>query len=393
MDDTGDAVTPTISPAPTFSSKAVEEGNSRLVAYLGSWQSCPSDTQVSKYTHIIISFAVSYKYSPGRNICSQTCEISDPAVCDNKVDTDLIANWKAAGKKVLLSFGGAGMGSTGNFDNDCWEYCYGRETQVIDRLVEISNNLGLDGIDIDFEYHVTEKAAKFLNEVTVGLKNALPERSLVTHAPMDLEIEPGLPYYDEVLKVSGSALDFLMPQYYNGNIRPILEGIDGSKSSWRPNAIDHYTDLVDGIYGGDSTRVVFGFCIADCSDWNGDGWQASVVMTDLAKTYPCNGGAFFWVAEDDKDELWSTSVSSTIESLASEAQCQPRGIHANPKTPKPAPAPTSKPAPSDPSQHQTYTTGETGVESEGLYVNSGGSSRHRFFLAPCIGVAILFLAF
>ena len=78
------------------------------------------------------------------------------------------------------------MGGSWDGDvNDCWEYCYGRETQVVDRLVEINNNMGFDGIDLDFEYHITAKAVTFLNEVTTGLRSKLPAGSEITHAPMD----------------------------------------------------------------------------------------------------------------------------------------------------------------------------------------------------------------
>ncbi len=69
--------------------------------------------------------------------------------------------------------------------NDCWEYCYGRETQVVNRLVDIVNNMGLDGVDLDFEYDITPNAVTFLNQVTTGLKNQLPAGSEITHAPMD----------------------------------------------------------------------------------------------------------------------------------------------------------------------------------------------------------------
>lgn len=200
--------------------------------------------------------------------------------------------------------------------NDCWEYCYGRETQVVDRLVEIVNAMGLDGIDIDFEYHVTPQAETFLNQVTLGLRDKLPGGSEITHAPMDSDIVPGKPYYDNVLQVTGHLLDFLMPQYYNGIARPVTDTIynSGYGSS---SALAHYTNIVDGIYGGDSKRVVFGFCISDCGGTgsNANGSQASLVMSDLAKEYPCNGGAFFWVQEHDTNGLWSSVVASTIQSL------------------------------------------------------------------------------
>ena len=35
--------------------------------------------------------------------------------------------------------------------NDCWKYCFGRETQVVDRLVEIVKENNIDGVDIDYE--------------------------------------------------------------------------------------------------------------------------------------------------------------------------------------------------------------------------------------------------
>lgn len=35
--------------------------------------------------------------------------------------------------------------------NDCWLHCFGRETQVVDRLVQIVTQLNLDGVDIDYE--------------------------------------------------------------------------------------------------------------------------------------------------------------------------------------------------------------------------------------------------
>jgi hypothetical protein len=53
-------------------------------------------------------------------------------------NANLITNLHQAGKKVILSFGGAGMGGSWPGDvNDCWDYCYGREGQVVARVVEI----------------------------------------------------------------------------------------------------------------------------------------------------------------------------------------------------------------------------------------------------------------
>jgi hypothetical protein len=332
--------TPTTVPAPT----PIRADDSRLIAYLGNWQSCPTTAEVAKYTHIVIAFAVSYTWNPNKNVCSLTCDIAEPPICDNSPNPGLVSTWQAAGKKVILSFGGAGMGGSWAGDvNDCWEYCYGRETKVVNRLVQIVENLGLDGVDLDFEYHVTPKAVQFLNTVTTGLRNALPVGAEITHAPMDSDVIPGKPYFDSVLTVIGQQLDYLMPQYYNGYTRPAIDGISGTGAG-SMSALSHYNYLVNGIYGGDPRRLVFGFCISDCSGTgsNTNAQQASNVMADLAITHPCNGGAFFWVAEHDIGGGWSSNVGSTINSLAS-TNCSSSPTRAPHPTSSPSKTPTASP--------------------------------------------------
>ena len=183
------------SPTPPSPSPPSSGGlyDNRMIAYMGNWQACPTPQQVAAYTHIVIAFAVSYTWSPGKNICSETCEIATPPVCNNALNQHLIQDWQNAGKKVLLSFGGAGMGGSWDGNNDCWEYCFGREEQVIDRVSEIVIDMGLDGVDIDYEYYYEDgqnnspfskgaEAQHFLTEITVGLKDRLGPESIITHA-------------------------------------------------------------------------------------------------------------------------------------------------------------------------------------------------------------------
>ena len=354
------ARSPTVVPAPT----PIHEDETRLIAYLGNWQACPTTDQLAAYTHIVIAFAVSYTWSPDKNICSATCAIETPPVCNNGSNQALIDEWRSLGKKVILSFGGAGMGGSWDGDpNDCWEYCYGRESAVTDNLVQIVNEMNLDGVDLDFEYHVTPAATIFLNQVTTGLKNKLAPGSEVTHAPMDSDIMPGKPYYDDVLKVTGHQLDFLMPQYYNGFTRPAIDGVDGTGAG-SISALWHYANIVNDIYGGDAKRMVFGFCINACSGTgsNANAMQASTVMTDLANTYACNGGAFFWVVNDDTAGSWSSTVGSTLNNLASANQCS-----SLPNTNQPTQAPTKPPTLSlptmNPSKFPTQAPTKTPTKS------------------------------
>jgi chitinase len=191
-------------------------------SYLGNWQSCPSAQQLAQYTHVVIAFAKSYTWSSAKNICSTTCQIETPPICNSAPNPSLISDLQQAGKKVILSFGGAGMGGSWDGVNDCWEYCFGRENQVVDRLVDIVAELGLDGVDLDYEYFYEDnqngsgftkgsEAVQFLTQVTSGLKQKLPTGAIVTHAPMDADMVPGTDYFT-LLRGLSSSLDFLMPQ-------------------------------------------------------------------------------------------------------------------------------------------------------------------------------------
>merc|ERR1711907_903392 len=342
---------PAVAPIAPLPTDGQHHDTERLIAYLGNWHGCPTDEQMAQYTHVVIAFAVSYTWSPGKNVCSETCEIATPAVCGNSARPDLIQKWNDAGKKIILSFGGAGMGGSWAGDaNDCWDYCFGRETQVVDRLTEIVNDMGLDGVDIDYEYFYENnqsgsgfskgaEAQKFLKEATVGLRNANPVGFELTHAPMEPDIEPGSAYFELLKEISGT-LDFLMPQYYNGYVYAY---------SNFPSALNHYNTLTNILFGGDASKIVFGFCIGDCGNFNLDGYQASEVMEKLTEEYPCNGGAFFWVVNDDTNGQWSKPLKEQL--IANSMVCSD-GDDSNPvstpvanPTNPPVVDPTSPPVP------------------------------------------------
>lgn len=351
----GPAPTQPTTPAPVPPTPPVTSSEeNRMIAYLGNWQACPTTEQLAQYTHIVIAFAVSYTWAPGKNNCSPTCQIGMPPICGNSANPGLLSQLKAQGKKIIVSFGGAGMGGSWAGDqNDCWEYCYGREAQVVDRLTAIVNALDADGVDIDYEYFYEDnqngsgfskgvQAQNFLTQVTVGLRNSLHDGAEITHAPMDVDLEPHKAYY-QLLKDISHTLDFIMPQYYNGITRPALDGLDGTGVG-STSALSHYTTIVNEFFGGDATKMVFGFCISDCSGTssNANGNQAAQVMIDLSESYGCNGGAFFWVADHDRTGSWSSTVN---QAMASSTSCS--------GTPNVTPSPTDAPqtpAPTDPPQ-------------------------------------------
>ena len=233
-------------------------------------------------------------------------------------------------------------------NNNCWDYCFGKEDQLSTSLVNIVDNQNFDGIDIDYEYcydinglqsgrcsqrsnlYTDAKAQTFLDSLTSMLRmklNALQDsngysrgRYELTHAPMDSDLSSTNSKYYQILKSRRDDLDFLMPQFYNGVTRP---GIDGVVSSGvgSMSAVSLFSNLANDLFG-EPNKVIFGFCISDCSSTgsNVNGNTAAQVISDLKAynggEFSCNGGAFFWVAQHDSDSSWSDRVLQEVSATA-----------------------------------------------------------------------------
>jgi hypothetical protein len=280
------------------------------------------------------------------------------------------------------------MGGSWSGDvNDCWDYCFGKEASVVNQLSTIVNSQNFDGVDIDYEYFYEDspanrpswnkgtEAINFLRQVTTGLRAALPAGSIVTHAPMDSDLQQGGGYYN-VLKQVSSSLDFLMPQYYNGITRPAIDGISNSGAG-QVSALSNYNMLVNDLFGGEegaSQKVVFGFCINDCSHTgsNVNAQQAASIMSELKNTYPCNGGAFFWVALHDTLGSWSSAVSAVIQGSGCNGHAPDAPTVTGPTvSPSPSPSSSCTGAPCSISGHCRSKWGHCGSSIE--YCNSGST--------------------
>merc|ERR1712113_356718 len=129
----------------------------------------------------------------------------------------------------------------------------------------------------------------------------MPAGKSLSHAPMDGDLSEGKPYYN-IIKTVASSVDYLLPQYYNGPFRP-------ANNLALP--IAHLQKLVSDCLDGDASKVLFCFCIADCSGTgsNIDGNKAAEIMRNVRMSFPQIGGAFFWGASDDGvDASWSTPL-------------------------------------------------------------------------------------
>ena len=310
-DTTADAPTETTNEPPMESTGDTTTGASvgeacvddhRVIAYVANWQECPTPAQYANWSHAILAFAVTYTWTPDGNVCDPTCQIGPVAGCNGKSMAELVSDLHAADVKVILSFGGAGMGGlwegTCGEMTKCWDACLDKTESIIDTLTGMVIDNDLDGIDIDYEYCLHDQAhIDWVSDLTTGLRAALDAlpgaHKLLTHAPMDHTLDAGDPYFS-IVEEHAEAFDFLMPQYYNGGMSPFepagLAAIE-----------QHYRALVDGPFGGDASRVVFGHCIEPGCAPVATQPAALEVSKEIESWYPNDGGVFYWAHPYETD--------------------------------------------------------------------------------------------
>ena len=239
------------------------------------------------------------------------------------------------------------------------DYCFGKEEHLSSSLVDIVQNQNFDGIDIDYEYcydiagaqsgrcgqrtglYSDTKAQTFLDSLTSKLRTKLDAlqasngynrgRYEITHAPMDIDVSGPNSKYFQILKARKNDLDFLMPQFYNGVTRPGVDGFAGTGAG-SMSAASLFDLIANGIFSDEPSKVIFGFCVSDCSGTgsNINGNAAVKVLSDL-KVYnqgkfSCNGGAFFWVALHDVNGSWSKLVLNEVSATAGCSSSSPPTI-------------------------------------------------------------------
>jgi len=279
----------------------------RVIGYQQGWQPC-FDFVNSKYTHIMIAFAVTYTGFSPTLVCSDVCTLlpDNIGICkDSNFNTPAgiakVKEWRDAGKKVMVSIGGDGQ-------DQCWDDpnssdlrlptgsnpCRDNLGALVDQLVLLVKDHQFDGVDINYEAGVGNEDTAFVKELTVALRQKLdsdpdvPKPQLISITPRDDAMESAgdstAQFFQSIQNDQAyrNSISWIQPQFYNGNRIVKTQGIDGANSGHQ-STWDIFDGLAKQLFGGDYSKVVFGFCAAGCDGHETTADEAKSVIGDIQK--------------------------------------------------------------------------------------------------------------
>jgi chitinase len=262
------------------------------------------------YTDVILGFLI-----PDPTV---TKLIADGGAFTDKLRSD-VRTLRAAGKNVLISVGGevnndpTWRGWTSAKYATCAENVPGLVSQIICWV----ENLGVNGVDIDFEdsdafvedgsggFVAGYNGIQFLSDLTSKLYQNLPPGSLITHAPQ-------IPYWDvnyhsapysQINGQAGQYITWYNTQFYNNSV---YDSNDASK-------VSRYLTAAEGI---SSTKLLMGVSIDPSHDEGAinpddiDDMTQNVIMP--LQSQLDLGGVMTWQFAYDNGGSWGTGIATAL---------------------------------------------------------------------------------
>ena len=193
---TSTGATPTPTPTPTA---APRPSGFKQIGYMPSWSGSVSSVQYQYLTHINYAFALPNSNGTLKPI-ENTAKLSS-----------LASTAHSRGVKVLLSIGGWNNGDDSAFETFAASST-GRTT-FVNSCVNVLNQYGLDGIDVDWEYPDPGTSATNYQNLMTQLCSAMHSRGKLCSAAVVAQGTTG----GGVTSTAFNAMDYIMIMAYDAN--------------------------------------------------------------------------------------------------------------------------------------------------------------------------------
>jgi chitinase len=236
----------------------------------------------------------------------------------------------AAGKTVLISFGGSGPNLTSGSYANCY---YNNMTGLVQAIVDFVNQYSFDGVDIDFEDTTafgngpgggTEQydGVQFLEQLTTDLGQQLSfPRNIITHAPQTPYFTStytanngfssyGNPPYAQIYYDVGQYIAWFNNQFYN---QECTTTDTSPQTSCASAFLSDYQNIVSNT-GLPPLLLVLGLpaCPSCAGGYLNSGDVTSLVEQLQGQYRNQFGGVMAWAA-DDADGSWNSEVWSALK--------------------------------------------------------------------------------
>tara|TARA_R110000868_G_scaffold318028_1_gene578786 strand:+ start:1428 stop:2408 length:981 start_codon:yes stop_codon:yes gene_type:complete len=279
--------------------------------YCGQSGSNLNDDDVNpRATHVILAFVNS---NPDGSVSYDDA---------HQPSTDLLAKWRNAGKKVIISVGG---------QNGDWNTIFQHPDTFVNSITQLVAQHDFDGVDLDIEAYAA--APQTVIDTIKKLRAALGPNKQIIVSPESVTVYPTLAvpaptqggspwnYFVPILKAAIDDIDYVQPQFYNnpyfGFTAGSAEFAEGSYLAWMNKLTemggqyDNPIYTLDDFAGVPPNKLILG-AIASTEAGNAayylTGAHLQTAISTLKSAHNVDvGGVMLWDSHWDKTNKYEMS--------------------------------------------------------------------------------------